>query len=609
MPTVGVKAEELFERLGRRYTVPEFEDLCFDFGLELDDVTSEKIQLEKQVGVGKAPKDASDEVIFKLDIPANRYDLLCIEGLCRALRVFLLKEQTQQFVFAEPVKRQQLTVTQATQAVRPFCVAAVLRDVTINQAAYNSFIDLQDKLHQNICRNRTLVAIGTHDLDTIQGPFVYDAQKPTDITFVPLRAPTPGEHRADKLLEAYEKDIQLKEYVPIIKNKPKYPVIRDANGVVLSLPPIINGDHSKITLNTKNIFIECTATDMTKAKIVLNMVVCMFSEYCAKPFTIEPVDVIYPDGDVQSFPCLSTRVEKLPIELINRRLGITCWGPKMASLLSRMQLPTEVADDGLHLNVTVPPVRPDIIHGCDIWEDVAIAYGYNNIERKVPTLEGTNGRQQPVNDLADKVRLTISQAGFTEALTFALCSRKDAFDNMRREDDGQTAATISNPATKIFQIVRVNLISGLLKTLSENQANKIPIRVFEVGDVVLLNKNNETGASNHRRCAAVICANSPHFEDMQGLFDYLMRQLGAKRFLPTDEPALRDTGYYLTESEDPAFFTQLGAADVYCYGKRIGVFGVIHPEVLQNYGLKFPCGALELDLDIFVTKTTTSLFK
>jgi len=387
----------------------------------------------------------------------------------------------------------------------------------------------------------------------VQGPFVYDAQTPSDISFVPLRAPTidgvvtPGAIRSDNLLAAYEKDTQLKEYVPIIKNEPKYPVIRDANGVVLSLPPIINSDHSKISLNTKNIFIECTATDMTKAKIVLNMIVCMFTEYCAKPFTVEPVDVIYPDGDVKTFPDLSTRTETLPVELINRRLGINCWGPKIAQLLSKMQLPCEVADDGQHLNITVPPVRPDIIHGCDIWEDVAIAYGYNNIKRTVPTLEGINGRQQPVNELADKVRLSIAQAGFTEALTFALCTKRDGFENMRRVNDGQTAAVVSKPCTQIFQMVRVNLISGLLKTLSENQGKlRIPIRVFEVGDVVLLNKENETGASNHRRVAAVICANSPHFEDIQGLFEHLMRQLGASRTNPTDDPAIRDKGYYLT---------------------------------------------------------------
>lgn len=65
-----------------------------------------------------------------------------------------------------------------TLLVRPFVVCAVLRGVTFDTARYNSFIDLQDKLHQNICRKRSLVAIGTHDLDKVQGPFTYEALPP-----------------------------------------------------------------------------------------------------------------------------------------------------------------------------------------------------------------------------------------------------------------------------------------------------------------------------------------------------------------------------------------------------------------------------------------------
>lgn len=58
----------------------------------------------------------------------------------------------------------------------------------MDQAVYDSLIDLQDKLHQNICRKRTLVAIGTHDLSTldISAPFTYKAQAPKDIAFVAL---------------------------------------------------------------------------------------------------------------------------------------------------------------------------------------------------------------------------------------------------------------------------------------------------------------------------------------------------------------------------------------------------------------------------------------
>eukprot|EP00038_Savillea_parva_P008249 m.175668 g.175668 ORF g.175668 m.175668 type:complete len:603 (-) comp14035_c0_seq1:86-1894(-) len=596
MPTVGVKAELLFKRLEQRYTEDEFQELCFAFGLELDDVTSEKEMLEKMSG--KEAEGASEDVIFKIDIPANRYDLLCLEGIARALRIFLGKEASPVYKLVEPAQRQRLVITPETKAVRPFAVAAVLRGVTFDQDAYDSFIDLQEKLHANICRKRTLVAIGTHDLDTITGPFVYGAEKPKDITFRPLRASEDREWRADELMKDYEKDLQLRQYVPIIRNEPRYPIIRDAKGVVLSMPPIINGHHSKISLKTKNVFVECTATDLTKAKIVLNTVVCMFSEYCATPFTIEPVDVENSDGTVVTYPDLSSRTEMIDTELLCRRIGIKCWAPKLAELLTRMHLPAEVLDTS-SLKVTIPPTRSDIIHACDIWEDAAIGYGYNNITRVDPTV-ATYGVQQPVNQLSDSLRIVVAEAGYSEALTFALCAREDAFDYLRRKDDGKTAATIANPVTEEFQIVRVNLLSGLLKTIAENKSMPLPIKVFEISDVVLLDPLQETGAINQRRVAALIYAKSPCFEEIQGLLDYLMKQLGVPRVARTADVKDKLKGYYVVESTDPAFFGDLGAADVICFGKRIGVFGVVHPEVLKNYSIPFPCGALEFDLEPFV---------
>lgn len=113
----------------------------------------------------------------------------------------------------------------------------------------------------------------------MQGPFTYRAVPPSEITFTPLKQTEP--FRADALMEHYlQHDHKLKKFVPIIKDSKVYPVIVDAAGTVLSLPPIINGAHSAISLDTKNIFIECTATDLTKANVVLNTVVTMFSE-CA----------------------------------------------------------------------------------------------------------------------------------------------------------------------------------------------------------------------------------------------------------------------------------------------------------------------------------------
>lgn len=86
-----------------------------------------------------------------------------------------------------------------------------------------------------------------------------------------------------------------------------------------------------------------------------------------------------------------------------------------------MCLTSELVGNGDSIKVTIPPTRHDVIHACDIYEDVAIAYGYNNIKRTVPKTS-TIGQQFPVNKLTDLLRYPIAEAGFTEAFTFALVS-------------------------------------------------------------------------------------------------------------------------------------------------------------------------------------------
>ena len=164
----------------------------------------------------------------------------------------------------------------------------------------------------------------------------------------------------------------MKQYLGIIKDSPVYPVIYDANGVVLSMPPIINGDHSKITLKTKNIFIECTGTDLTKTKVVLDTVVTMFSLYCAEPFAIESADVILPDRKCVTYPTLEYRTEVIDREKVNKLVGIHAGAEEIANLLSKMCLEA-VATNANTIEVTIPPTRHDVLHPVDIYEDVAIA--------------------------------------------------------------------------------------------------------------------------------------------------------------------------------------------------------------------------------------------
>ena len=197
-----------------------------------------------------------------------------------------------------------------------------------------------------------------------------------EIEFKPLTHENESFNAKD-LMDLYLSDASckhLKPYVPIIYDAPNYPVIMDSNGVVLSLPPLINGDHSKITLDTKNIFIECTATDLTKANIVLDTVVTMFSEHCSDIFTVEPVDVAYENSSqstAYTSPQLFTRTETARVDFVNSMIGINLPANDMVSLCEKVQLgPAKLLENDTVLEVTVPPTRSDILHAVDVAEDI-----------------------------------------------------------------------------------------------------------------------------------------------------------------------------------------------------------------------------------------------
>nr|XP_057936381.1 phenylalanine--tRNA ligase beta subunit isoform X1 [Doryrhamphus excisus] len=592
MPTVGVKRDLLFKALGRTYTDDEFDELCFEFGLELDEITSEKDIISREQGDVKAA-GASDVILYKIDVPANRYDLLCLEGLVRGLQVFKNKLEAPRYRRVSPSsgEPQKLIITKETAAVRPFAVAAVLRNITFTQERYDSFIELQEKLHQNICRKRTLVAIGTHDLDTISGPFTYTAKPPGDISFKPLNQTK--EFTATQLMSLYKTDSHLKHYLHIIEDKPVYPVIYDSNGIVLSMPPIINGDHSKITLNTKNVFIECTATDLTKAKIVLDMMVTMFCEYCSQPFTVEEADVVNPDGTTCKYPELAYRKEKLSSEFINRRVGINESTEKIAQLLTRMCLRSQATGVGDEIEVEIPPTRSDVIHACDIMEDAAMAFGFNNITRTTPSTHSI-ANQFPLNKLTELLRQDLAAAGFTEALNFALCSKEDIADRLGKKISETRAIHISNPKTAEFQVARTTLLPGLLRTIAANRKMPLPLKLFEISDVVLKDDTKDVGARNSRRFCAVYYNKTPGFEVIHGLLDRTMQLLAVK-------PS-RGDGYHIQAAEDSTFFPGR-CAEIFVQGKSVGRLGVLHPHVISNFELTLPCSAVEMDIEPFLGHT------
>ena len=589
MPTVIVNREALFKAIGQNFTDEEFDNLCFEFGIELDEVTSEKEMFQNEQN--KEGEHLSTDVLYKIEVGANRYDLLCLEGLALALRVFLQKQKMPDIkpLNVLPEEERQLIVYDSVNEVRPVGLSAILRDINFTNDTLKGFMDLQDKLHNNICRGRKLVSMGTHDLDTVKGPFTYRALKPEHIHFVPLNREE--EVNGDGLMSILKDDPKLGKYLYLLEGKEKYPVMMDSNGIIMSLPPIINSQHTKMTLNTHNVLLDVTGLDYTKCEIVLNTLIAMFSIYSKTPFTVEEVKVVnHKTNEGKIYPDLTPRVFKTDVKYLKTLTGINDIEPeKIVELLEKMELKAKVLSKE-EIEVSAPITRSDILHPCDIAEDLAISYGYNNITKQL-TKTKTHGIQQPYNKLTDLFRNEMSMGGYVEFLTMALLSHKDMFTNLLKNEKDDKTVQILYSKTKEFEYIRSSLIPGILKSIEGNKANQLPFRIFEISDVVITDKENETGASNRRKLCFAYANTTSAMEIIQGMVDLLMKKIG---LIFNDEKT--DKRYTIKKSNNLIFFEDRQAEIFIQDNINVGIYGIIHPKVLKNFGIKNPVTLCEIDL-------------
>ena len=167
----------------------------------------------------------------------------------------------------------------------------------------------------------------------------------------------------------------------------------------------------------------------------------------------------------------------------------------------------------------------------------------------------TIGKQLPINKLCDLLRVDVAAAGFCEALTFALVSRADVGEKMGLKEPPSNVVHVSNPKTAEFQVCRNALLPGLLKTTQANRKLPLPLKLFEVSDIVLKGdfflpihnysvsipchynpdlKNSDstthTGCRNERHMSALIYSKTGSgFEIIHGLLDRVMELLEVPR--------------------------------------------------------------------------------
>ncbi|MCG2727942.1 MAG: phenylalanine--tRNA ligase subunit beta, partial [Candidatus Methanoperedenaceae archaeon] len=433
---------------------------------------------------------------------------------------------------------------------------AVIRGMHFNSRSIESLMALQESLHWAVGRNRRKVSIGVHDLAGIKPPLRYIAQQP-DFKFTPLDFAEPMSMR--EILEKHPKGVR---FAYILEKFDKYPLILDAEDNVLSFPPIINCELTRVTEDTTDMFVEVTGLDPA-VSVALNIVVTSLAERGGR---IESVTI---DGKMQT-PQLEPRLMKLRSSEVKELLGLKLTNEEIILCLEKMRYGARAS--GKTIEASVPAYRADILHDWDLIEDIAIGYGFDKIKPELPSTS-TIGKTHQISKLKDSIREIMVGLNYFEVMPFALTSERVQFEMMRREK-AACVTHILYPISEDHTIVRSTILPNLLEILSINRHRELPQRIFEVGEVVVNCKTMQ-----RLGCAAI--HPQANFTEIRAVVDAVMRE--------------RRMGYEVAESNDPAFI-EGRRADIVIKGERVGVLGEIHPGVISNFGLEHPIIGFELKL-------------
>jgi len=548
------------------------EDSSYQEVILLPVVTLYWDELEKLVGVdrdmilSKLPMLGCDierveEDHIDVEFFPNRPDLYSVEGVARALRGFLGIETG----YKEYEVKQadwKIIVDESVSEVRPRICGCVVRGLEITDEVIRSLMEVQEDLHWTIGRNRRKMAIGVHDLSVLEFPLRYTTVD-SSFSFVPLDF-----DEEMSIAEIFEKHPKGKEYSFILEKAERYPIILDANGEVVSFPPIINANRTRLTEKTSDVFIDVTGFDKNVDR-ALNILATMLAD---RGGVVEGVEVIYPDH-VEQTPDLSPTRMSVDREEIDALMGFSLSEGEIISSLEKMRFGVNAREG--YFEVLIPPYRADIMHPWDVIEDIAIGYGYDRIKPDYPRT-ATIGRAHSWNEVREIVKEVMIGLGYLEVITFTLTSERIQYDAMRRErpEPWEGYVPVMHPLTEEHTIVRTDILPKLLEVLSVNTHHPLPQRIFEVGDVVVSMKNI-------LRLAACSTHSRANFAEIRSLVQAIMREF--------------DVEWEVKESDDGAFI-EGRRADVVVEGKKVGVFGEIHPEVLENFGIPTPVVGFELDL-------------
>ena len=550
MPTITLQRERFNKFLGRQISLDKMAKWLPWLGVDLEETGPDYV---------------------KIEFNPNRVDLCSYAGVARAFKG-LMGWETGLPEYELKSGKTMLRINESVTDIRPYMLAAVVHNIKIDEDTVAELMEIQEDLHWGIGRDRKKASIGVHNLDAVHPPFTFKAVLPDSVRFVPLDKNE--EMTLREILKKHEKGIAYKH---LVDWAPRYPLLVDRDERVLSMPPIINGELTRVTHDTRNLFLDVTGTDYNAVSRSLNILVTALADMGAK---IEKVKVEYPDH-TESSPDLSPQHMQLHVEYANEMLGLHLTEVQAIKCLKKCRLDAKKTGK-MMLEVLIPAYRIDVLHEIDLVEEVAIGYGYYRMKPTLPVTV-TVGAEHMAGKLANTVRQILTGLGFTEVMNFTLTNEETHYAKMQNKIG--KAARLANPVSIEYAILREELLPGLMQNLMDNRSESFPQRMFEVSDVVRVNMKAESRCERRLHVAGVVSYASANFTEMKSAVEALLVNLGLEKWL-------------VKAAVHPSFIDGR-AASVTVGKKQLGTLGEVHPQVLDNFELENPVVAFELDLEGF----------
>ena len=568
MPKIEVNETLFFKLLGKTMDAASLEAVLPNAKAELD-------------AWDDAAADLEDRTI-KIELnDTNRPDLWSTAGLARQLRVHETGK-VPSYPFFVPLGESRkasytVIVDESVRKVRPYLAGFVARGPAISDAMLKDFIQTQEKLTWNYGRKRRSVSIGLYRPSIIAWPVHFRGADPDREAFVPLQ-----ETRTMTLRQILAEHPKGREYSFILQDEAVHPLLLDDKDRVLSYPPIINSaDLGAVLVGDRDLFIEVTGTEYPSVSLTASILACDLTDM---GFSIENVEVQYPYdtpfGRSVIFPCYFQPEMSAGIDEAKKLLGLSMSAEEASQAAQRMGSRARIEGD----RIVIKPAeyRNDFLHPVDLIEDILMGMGMDKFPPEKPR-DFTIGRLSPIEELSRKAKLSFVGMGYQEMIYNYLGGRRDYIDKMGI--DQGSVVKISNPMSESFEYLRNSPLPGLLGTESVSSKAPYPHRTFEIGKIALFDNDENYGIATRQYAGFLNSHAQADYNETASHVATLLYYLGKE--------------YTVREAQDCRFIPGR-QAEILLAEKKVGIFGEIHPGVLEAFGITMPCAGGEIDLDLLL---------